>query len=182
LGNQLQIKKFHELFHGLHVALKATLPLDAEIKCSPEMTFGELIEINKDRNVKRACMPAVVAGDLKDGGRIYDFKQWFDPTPVEFYQLCFQLKPVSKKPLKFREVVFGRASEDKPFGFRAVSPYINLQFMSRTEEFEPLFCRVVADSGKVEYYQIFAGIGEDGNAYVLAVGADSNAVPAHLRN
>jgi len=182
LENELQVVKFHKLFYELHVALKATLPLDAEIKCPPEMTFGGLIEVKKENNVKRACMPAIVVGDASDGGRLLTFKQWFDPEGIKlFYQLCFQLKPTSKRPLQFREVLFGRANESQSFGFRPVSPYINLQFL-RTDSFNPVFCRVQTDDGDLEFFVIQVGLSENGDAFMVATKTDSETVPEHLRD
>jgi hypothetical protein len=184
LENQLQVNRFHNLFYELSVALKATLPLAAEIKSPPGATYGELIEVRQDKGVKRACMPAMIVGDPGNGGRLLEFKQWFDPTPVEFYQLCFNLKPITKKTLKFRKLMFGRANESEPFGFRTTSPFINLKFLRRSEEdtdFEPLYCRVIADNGNTEYYEILAGMPEDAGAFVVTKKVSPEVAPKHLR-
>ncbi len=163
--------KFHRLFgKGLAVALEATLEVGSgELDFDPEQIGGkpnqELLFRNGD--CWRAYFPAVSDGGIQEGNGavIVRFIPWFTGPNVLFYRICLRARPLYGNT--FRWLRFGRFGEEAPFGFSPAKPFINLDFFSQSQEFNPLYVKVAGDNEEFIYFKVEAEWSEDGPALKL---------------
>lgn len=167
--------KFHRLCYELGLAFESTFSASHEIKYSDTFAFPDLVYKNPNETVIRVHCPAWVSGDiLADGKAKVCFVPWVDnQEEALFHRLCFRIQPVCKRSNVFRKLMFARFGEQKAFGFDTQrkggnGKFITLQFFGYgNQEFVPLYLKIMADDGQIEYYKISAQV--DGNQEEIVV-------------
>lgn len=157
--------KFHQVFgKNLSVALEATLEVGSGELEFDNKLFGDKPNpalLFRKGDCWRVYFPALKNGDLqKDNEASVSFVPWFEGPNVLYYRLCFRATPIFGHTLPW--IMFGRFSEEKPFGFQPEKPFINLDFFSQSGSFKPLYVKLIGNNEDFVYFVIEGEWKEEG--------------------
>jgi hypothetical protein len=186
MNTQLEVvskSKYHPFWgDNLKVAFESVFDRDAvmdEIEPAFRPDINTCMHVNADS--KKIYHAAIVSDLMNTDSAQIRFLQWADLSQARGFRVCFRAKHIradrAAPKLLFKDVLFGRFGEEKPWSFER-GPFMNLEAFTYKDPFKTLYVKIL-EGGEVVYIQVDMEIRE-GTFVLTARKVGQDEVPEHL--